>query len=189
MRTDASGRYLVTGLPNQPYYAKAWIEVDYGGEFYCLRLGMPSPGDYDAFTPEDGVVRNFQWQLTGVIEDLRNYDGYFGGEVRIFPYNITSGTTKLTFTPTAPLVDGSMIQPFTRTIDLSKEVMVYDIPLGLYDVTAVLVEADGIRTPLKVSTEYSEPIQTDSAALAFKPSGCSDGSGLERAFLYVEDPL
>jgi hypothetical protein len=80
--TDSSGRYLVTGLWNEPYYAQAWTEVDYNGERFCLRLGTPS--DYDAFTPEHGVVRNFQWQLTGVIEDLRDYDGYFGGEIRLF---------------------------------------------------------------------------------------------------------
>jgi hypothetical protein len=189
VRTDASGRYRVTGLPTQPYYAQAWIDVDYGGERYCLRLGMPRPADYDAFTPEHGVVRDFEWQLTGVIEDLRDLDAHFGGEVLVFPYNLTGGTTELTFTPTAPLVDGSTIQPFTRSLTLTRDTMVYDIPLGLYEVTAVLVEESGTRTPLKIGTQYSDSIQTDSVALTFASVGyCSNSSGISRSYLYVAKP-
>ena len=186
--TDSSGRYLVTGLWNEPYDAKAWTEVDYNGERFCLRLNS---SDYDAFTPEHGVVRDFQWQLTGVIEDLRDYDGYFGGEVRLFvDGDMRGGQVELTFTPTGPLIDGSTGQTLTRTINVNEEVMVYDIPIGTYSVTSVLLE-NGSRTPLKTGIEHSYDGyagQTDAAALAFTPAGCGNGTGADRAFLYLSSP-
>lgn len=189
--TDSSGRYLVTDLPNVPFYAKAWTEVDYNGERFCLRLGMPNPSDYDAFTPEAGVVRNFQWRLSGVIEDLRDYDGYFGGEVRLFlDGDMRGGEVELTFTPTGPLIDGSTGQTLVRTLNVNEELMVYDLPIGAYSVTSVLLE-NGSRTPLKTGTELSwdgYEGQTDAAALAFTPNGCGNGNGAERAFLYLSSP-
>lgn len=139
--TDASGRYLVTGLQSEPYYAKAWTEVDYNGERFCLRLNS---SDYDAFTPEAGGVRNFGWQLSGVIEDLRDYDGYFGGETRLFlEGDMRGGEVELTFTPTGPLIDGSAGQTFSRTLNVNEGLMVYDIPIGTYSVTSVLLENGG----------------------------------------------
>ena len=190
--TDSSGTYKVAGLIDVPYTAKAWTEVDYGGEHFCLRLGMPNASDFDSFVPSDGAVRNFQWQLTGVIEDLKDYDGYFGGEIRLFREgDMKNGTVELTFTPQGPLVDGSTVAAFTRTLNVNEDLFVYDIPLGLYTVTSVLVEADGTRTPLKTgATSASDgyATQTDAADLAFKPDGCGNGSGLERAFLYLNSP-
>lgn len=189
--TDSNGRYLVMDLPSVPYYAKAWTEVDYGGERFCLRLGMPDPSDYDSFTSEAGVVRNFQWQLSGVIEDLRNYDGYFGGEVRLFlEGDMRGGEVELTFTPTGSLIDGSAGQTLIRTINVNEELMVYDIPIGMYRVTSALLE-NGSRTPLKTGLESSwegYEGQTDAAALAFTPNGCGNGNGTERAFLYLHSP-
>jgi hypothetical protein len=189
--TDSSGRYLVTGLWTEPYYAQAWTEVDYNGERFCLRLGTPNPSDYNAFTPEHGVVRNFQWQLTGVIEDLRDYDGYFGGEVRFFlDGDMRGGEVELTFTPTGPLIDGSEGQTLTRTINVNEEYAVYDIPVGTYSVTSVLLE-NGSRTPLKTGIEHTYEGyagQTDAAALAFTPNGCGTTNGTERAFLYLSSP-
>lgn len=189
--TDSSGIYSVTDLPDVPYYAKAWTEVDFGGERFCMRLGMPSPSDYNSFSPAAGVVRNFQWQLSGVIEDLRDYDGYFGGEIRLFiEGDMKGGDVELTFTPTGPLIDGSTGQTVTKMIDVTQDLMVYDIPVGNYSVTSVLLE-NGTRTPLKTGIESSPSGyagQTDAAALRFTPSGCSNANGTERAFLYLSSP-
>jgi hypothetical protein len=198
-RTDATGRYTTTALPTVPYYAKAWTRVQYDGQEFCLRLGMPNPGDYDSFVPEVNTVRNFQWQLSGVIEDLRDLPDHFGGEIRLYTEgNMKDGLVELTFTPTAPLVDGSMGQTITRTLNVNEEYMVYDIPLGLYNVSGVLLENDGSRTLLHVGREsyysYQESIwdiyqkQTEMAALEFKPIGCSNSSGIDRAFLYLNSP-
>jgi hypothetical protein len=189
--TDVNGHYLVTDLPTVPYYAKAWTEVDYGGQRYCLRLGMLTPSDFDAFTAEAGVIRNFQWQLSGVIEDLRDYNGYFGGEIRLFlDGDMRGGVVELTFTPTGPLIDGSTGQTLMRTLNVNEEVMVYDIPVGTYRVTSVLLE-NGVRTPLKTGIESSwdgYPGQTEAADLAFTPLSCGNGNGTDRAFLYLSSP-
>lgn len=189
--TDTNGTYKATSLPNVPYYAKAWTFVEYNGENFCLRLGMPQASDYGSFTVEDGVVRNFQWQLSGVIEDLKEYEGYFGAEIRLFiDGDMKDGNVELTFTPTAPLVDGSQGQVITHKLNVNEELMVYDIPLGQYEVSGVLLE-NGTRTKLHVGTEsvmngYNE--QTETAALGFKPNGCGNASGIDRAFLYLSSP-
>src|SRR5690606_41035326 len=83
VRTDANGRYLAEGLIDVPYTAKAWAYVTYGGRQVCVRLGMDSPVDYTAFVPAQGAVKNFRWQLTGPIEDLRDLNEYFGGMLRV----------------------------------------------------------------------------------------------------------
>jgi hypothetical protein len=189
--TDANGTYRTGKLPNVPYYAKAWTFVAYNGEDFCLRLGMPKASDYGAFTVEEGVVRNFQWQLSGVIEDLKEYDGYFGAEIRLFiDGDMKDGEVELTFTPIAPLVDGSGGKVITRTLNVNEELMVYDIPLGQYEVSGVLLE-NGKRTKLRVGVESvwdGYDAQTETAALAFKPNGCGNGNGIDRAFLYLNSP-
>lgn len=189
--TDANGRYEATRLPNVPYYAKAWTFVEYNGENFCLRLGMPKASDYDSFTVEQGVVRNFQWQLRGVIEDLKEYDGYFGAEIRLFiDGDMKDGEIELTFTPTAPLVDGSEGETVTRQLNVNDDLMVYDIPLGQYEVSGVLLE-NGTRTPLHIGVESvwdGYDAQTETAALEFKPNGCGNGNGIDRAFLYLNSP-
>jgi Carboxypeptidase regulatory-like domain len=189
--TDAKGVYKMASLPNVPYYAKAWTFVEYNGENFCLRLGMPKASDYGSFTVEHGVVRNFQWQLSGVIEDLKEYDGYFGAEIRLFiDGDMKDGEVELTFTPTAPLVDGSQGQVITRKLNVNKALMVYDIPLGQYEVSGVLLE-NGTRTPLHVGAESvwdGYNAQTETAALEFNPNGCGNGNGIDRAFLYLNSP-
>lgn len=151
---------------------------------------MPNASDYDAFVPTDGVVRNFRWQLTGVIEDLRDYDGYFGGEIRIFRYgDHEGGRLELTFTPTGPVIDGSTVAPFTRTLE-PEDMMVYDVPVGEYRVTAALVGAGG-RTPLRVGTDSADyESQTESALFRFESDGgCGDSNGTSRGFLYLNSPV
>jgi hypothetical protein len=191
VRTGADGRYSATSLIDVPYYAKAWTQVQYNGQDFCLRLGMPNPGDFASFVPVHGEVRNFQWQLTGVIEDLKDYDGYFGAEIRLFlEGDMKEGLVELTFTPTAPLIDGSTGQTITRTINVNEELMVYDIPIGLYDVSGVLLE-DGSRTPLRVGMDSAWSVyndQTETAMLEFTPNGCGNGNGTDRAFLYLNSP-
>jgi hypothetical protein len=186
-RTDAEGRYTSSNLLSLPYNAKAWVRRDYNGQQFCLRLGMQNPADYDAFTPSSGVVRNFRWQLTGVIEDLRDYDGYFGGEVRVMrESDFRNGKIEFTFTPTAPLIDGSTGTTFMRTFDTKKDALVYDIPVGEYRVAATLVEQNGTRTPVKFATGIFDEDLTDTGVLTFEPSGsCGNGNGIDRSFLYV----
>jgi hypothetical protein len=184
-RTGADGRYRANGLSWVPYYAKAWTEVNYNGKRYCLRLGMPKAADFDAFTAEQGAVRNFRWQLEGVIEDLKDYDGYFGGEARVFNYGTLESGAKveLRLAPTGPLIDGSTGKVITRTVD---DGMIYDVPIGVYTVTATMVRQGGGRVPLVIGPSGSA--MTTSTTLTFDSDGsCSNSNGTKRAYLYWGD--
>lgn len=194
--TDASGRYAITDLPdNVPFYIYAWHNVNYEGQNFCLRLGMPDASDYEPFAAEEGAVRNFQWQLTGTIgtptgsED----DVHFGGNVYLDPYgDFRDGMIELTFTSTGPLIDGSAGSTFTETVNLNETDRVSDIPVGPYTVTATLVEANGNRTPLHIGTEPASHYdsQTDQAALRFTASDtCNAASGVDPLnYLFVYSP-
>jgi hypothetical protein len=126
------------------------------------------------------------------MEDLKEYDGYFGAEIRLFiDGDMKDGEVELTFTPTAPLVDGSTGETITRTLNVNEDLMVYDIPLGQYEVSGVLLE-NGTRTLLHVGMESvwdGYDAQTETAALEFKSSGgCGNSNGIDRAFLYLNSP-
>ncbi|MCA9837504.1 MAG: carboxypeptidase regulatory-like domain-containing protein [Trueperaceae bacterium] len=190
--TDITGHYKVEGLIDVPYYAKAWTEIDYNNQHFCLRLAMPNLTDYDSFVPSQGAVRNFQWQLTGAIPGLS--EGYFGGEIRLFREGDMKGAkVQLSFTPTMPLADGSTGQAFTRSLDLDEELMLYDIPLGHYQVSAVLLENSDV-IPLHVGLESSwtgYEGQTETADFGFSSSSlyCGNDNGIDRGFLYLNSPF
>jgi hypothetical protein len=191
-RTGSDGRYLATSLINVPYSAKAWTEVTYNGQRFCLRLGMPSASDYDSFVPEHGIERNFQWQLTGVIEDLSDFDGYFGGQVRIMNtgyYLDAAAAVEFTFTPTGPLIDGSTGTAFTRTLELAPTSSdLFDVPVGPYHVTAVLVGKDGSRKPLPIGPDIFDN-EHDAWELDWNSSGgCDNGSGVAWNYLWLDNP-
>lgn len=191
VRTDANGRYIAEGLLDVPYNAKAWTWVEYGGRQVCLRLGMESPTDYDSFVATHGVVRNFVMKLTGPIEDLRSLDMHFGGMIRAMyapAYSSSGGRLELTFTPLGPLVDGSTIAPFTRTIDPRHTEDVHGVPVGPYRVSVALVGQDGSRRPIRVSPDGWEN-HSDSVLVDWTGSGtCDNGSGFDWVYLYLEIP-
>ncbi len=190
VRTDANGRYLAQGLVDVPYTAKAWAYVQYGGRQLCLRLGMESPVDYDSFVPTTGAVRNFRWQLTGPIEDLRDLNEHFGGMLRVMNAGYYAGSSiELSFTPTGPRIDGSAVAPFTRTItDPARDYDVRDLPAGPYRVTATLLSPDGSRRPLRLGRDMLAPT---GEALDVDWTGdgtCSNTSGLAWAYAWLATP-
>ncbi len=190
VRTDSQGRYVASSLIDVPYNAKAWAYVQYGGRQVCLRLGMESPVDYDAFVPTAGAVRNFRWQLTGPIEDLRSLNEYFGGMLRVMNTNAYGGRGRLefTFTPTGPRIDGSAVAPFIRTIDPAREYDIYDLPVGPYRVTAALVGADGSRQPVRLGPGIFDT-GLDAIDIDWTGDGtCSNSNGLGWAYVWLNVP-
>lgn len=191
LRTDANGNYLAEGLLDVPYRAKAWTFVDYNGEQICLRLGMDSPVDYDTFVPTHGAVRNFRLQLTGPIEDLRDMKEQFGGLLSVFdawPYEGAGNRIEFTFTPTGPLIDGTMSEPFVRVVDPDRDTMIRGLPIGPYRVEATLVSSDGSRRALNVAPDsylaYGPAMNLDWTG----DGTCGNTTGLDWEYIYLETP-
>ncbi len=189
-RTDADGRYVAASLPDVPYYARAWTFVEYGGQQVCMRLGMDSDADYDSFTATNGAVRNFRMQLTGPIGDMRDaIDGHFGGAIYFFDAIDLADRgeqIEFTFTPTGPLIDGTMPEPFTRTLTTSDGNLVRGIPIGPYRLSAEVIEPGGTRRPMALALDsYGEL----AAAVDIDWTGentCSLASGFNWVDVYSE---
>ena len=152
-RTGADGRYVVRGLPaGLSHQVKAWTEVAYRGQSYCVRLAMPNDADYDAFVPSTTVVRDFRWQLTGRIPDAPA--NVFGAGVDVDTWDVsgirTGDEIEVQFTPQGPLVDGSAGSAITRVVRFGSNLAINDLPHGVYTTAATLVQ-NGVRTPLKVA--------------------------------------
>lgn len=191
VRTDAEGRYRVASLIVVPYTAKAWAEVEYGGRRICVRLGMPSPADYDTFVPVQGAVRDFRWQLTGPIEDLRSLNEHFGGMVRVMnagAYLASGARVELSFAPTGPRIDGSTVGAFARVLADARDPDVRDLPVGPYRVTAALIAADGSRRPLRLGPDIFDTGR-DAIDVDWTGDGtCTNTSGFDWVYVWLELP-
>ena len=193
-RTEADGSYAIDGLMNLGHRVRAWVELDYRGRHYCLRLGMPAKKDYYPASPAKGLVRNFRLQTSGRIPDVTWTTGggaYFGGTVRV-NRRMLDGQLELDLRPTGALIDGSAGQPIVRTVAITqgqREVDFLDIPVGPYVAKVTHVAPDGARRPLLIGP-HLDPTKTE-VAIEFPPAGdsCggSDGSGIEHTYLFTAE--
>ncbi|XXF76945.1 carboxypeptidase-like regulatory domain-containing protein [Myxococcaceae bacterium GXIMD 01537] len=193
VHTGADGRYKAESLPDVPYTVKAWKELTFNGERYCLRLGMPNVADYDTFNVRSGAVRNFRWQLTGPIETAPSSLWYFGALTRLeLTGNFGGGTLELKFTPTSTLLDGSTASTFTRSLPVGqgRSLEVIDVPVASYTVSGTLVQGSN-RRDVHIGTREAQAFaeQSDTAALVFHPEGnCVDLNGVSTPYLFVNSP-
>lgn len=152
--SGSDGKYTIQLTSIGGWKIYAWKEVEFEGNTYQVRLGMEKEADYDAFTPSNGVIRNFVWKLDGRIPDRtvskENGTGYFGGTVKFINYNSiidvmppgTDVTVKFTPAEGARYLDGSSAEGkiITRTFKIHGEVgqayYVNDIPATKYIITA-----------------------------------------------------
>jgi Carboxypeptidase regulatory-like domain len=188
--TGANGRYIFNDLPKGTYRAEAYVESKYAAATVCQRLAMPSPDDYDSFSVSQGAERNFRWQLTGKVGRERSY---FGATILIYniasdPFDDTSRAVEFRLTPSATLFDGSKAAVIVKQAPLaypSSDDGLYDVPLGLYKLTAVLITKSGGRVLLNVA-------RTDGV---FKPeidvvweseNRCGTDSGVKPFFVQLE---
>jgi hypothetical protein len=139
--TNGKGEYKVR-VPN----VGAWIvyakyTFQYAGQEYEMYM---RPDSSEGFIGNEQITRNFTWELTG--RKPLPLSGHFGGSIEIVkgigsmifdPQNIV-----FTFTPTAPLIDGSTGEVITTRCDSNN--MIEDIPMGKYRITADYHSEDGI---------------------------------------------
>ncbi|GAB3504636.1 hypothetical protein GCM10027341_35260 [Spirosoma knui] len=132
--SDADGNYRIQ-TPNGSWRATAQIRRTYNGKRYKLDLEVDNT---NAFSGEDGAIRNFQWKLSG--ENPDNPGSFFGGSVDVSneigkgPYDPEN--IEFTFTPVGPLIDGSAGKPVVYRYDTYYG-RIPDVPIGRYKITAV----------------------------------------------------
>jgi hypothetical protein len=196
--TNAEGKYTSPTLPLGGFKVVAWATIPYQGQDYTLRMGMPQASDYDYFDPKDGVVRNFEWQISGRIPDRAAADagGYFGAALELM-----SGTGSIwdermnpgdkvyvTLKPTSPLIDGSIGEVIERSFTIKSgndTYLLLDIPTGQYEISCVRVTPENYQEQLLIGT-FSE--QWASAVITFQPGEYGIGtyeSGVKRLSLYM----
>lgn len=136
--TNAEGYYRIQ-VPQGSWRVYAEITITYNGRrFKKIEL---DPDNADSFAGSDGVVRNFQWKLTG--EKPEPLVGFYGGLANLF--NNPNGNMydveniEFTFTPDGPLIDGSagaVIKTKCGAPRSETYSKINDIPMGRYIVTA-----------------------------------------------------
>jgi hypothetical protein len=176
--TTADGTYDAA-LPDGLYGVLADYTTTYTGrqyrEFMSPDDGINGDKVHDS---RKGYVKNFTWKISGEIPgvpfvagEAHHYGGYvdLGNQAQYNEANrepqlpegepIPLGSTvEIRLTPDGPLLDGSQGQVVTRTHVIgetfwyNKTYDLMDIPLGRYTVSAVLIEANGNRRNLRVST-------------------------------------
>lgn len=196
--TNAAGKYTSPTLPQGGFKVVAWATIPYLGRDYTLRMGMPEASDYDYFNPEEGVTRNFKWQISGRIPDRAAADagGYFGaalelmnGTGSIWDERMNPGDqVYVTLKPTSALIDGSTGRVIERSFTIQSgndTYLLLDIPTGQYEISCIRVTPENYQEQLLIGT-FSQ--QWGSAIITFQPGSYGVGtyeSGIERMSLYM----
>jgi len=184
-RTGPDGRYKAEGLLNIPYNTFAWYKVTYRDKTLCMRVAPVALNQYDSFVPKDGVARDFKLRISGPIDDRG--DTFYGGQIRVFIQEIPRDSTiAVTFEPLGPLADGSVGKTIVRTM---KDMMMDDIPVGGYRVTAQIQEPGGRKRAARLSRKsFTMDVAAEAIVEWESKDSCigSFGSGLDRLFLYIQ---
>jgi hypothetical protein len=184
-RTAEDGRYRAEGLLTIPYNAFAWYKTTYRDKTLCLRVAPAKVNQYDSFLPTDGAVRDFKLRIAGPIDDRD--DIYYGGQVRVFYQGIgRDASVEVKFEPLGPLADGSTGKTLVRT---PKDMMIEDVPVGGYRVTAQITEANGRTRPARLSRKNHDAGVAPEVTMEWESKdSCigSFGNGLDRAYLYIQ---
>jgi hypothetical protein len=136
--SDANGYYRVQ-VPAGSWRVYARISVTYNGKTFD-KIDL-HPDNANSFSGPDGTICNFKWKLTG--EKPLPLGGYYGGSVNLYNdpnsdlYDVEN--IEFTFTPAAPLIDGSSGEVIKAKSGLPLTPLfkkIEDLPIGRYTVTA-----------------------------------------------------
>ncbi|MFD1143480.1 carboxypeptidase-like regulatory domain-containing protein [Larkinella insperata] len=136
--TDAQGNYrfkVPTGIAEGSYTLSGSLTVKYHNRNYRMALYQE---DTRAFSPYEGVVRNFVFRLTGkrTADDTETATP-LGATLEVYHdvNNLVFENIELTLEPEGPLVDGSTGKKIV-TMMPQGDYHVKDIPLGKYKISA-----------------------------------------------------
>lgn len=181
-RTDEEGRYKAEGLLTIPYNTYAWYKMTYRDKTLCMRVAPAKVSQYDSFVPTDGVVRDFKLRIAGLIDDRDNF--YYGGQVRVFYQGFgRDANVQVKFEPLGPLADGSVGKTLVRS---PKDMMIEDIPVGAYRVTASITEGGRTRQARLGRKNYDATAEVTMEWESKDSCIGSFGNGLDRAYLYIQ---
>ncbi len=165
-KTNAAGQYAIK-LPRGNFHMGWALQpVSFAGMNYFLPLS-PTDGEIDDADSAAGIVENFVLKISGRItpqSDPKSDLSYYGGSVAILGGALENGSTftgysyrfpegssiVLTLKPQGPLIDGSAGKTLTLRQPASAGRFL-DFPIGKYEVTAELINADGTSQPLRVA--------------------------------------
>ncbi len=196
--TNSAGHYQSIPLNPQanPYYVIAYKEVTYHGRTYCLRMAGVGHDFKDAFNASAGVVRDFRWSLTGPSDMPRdNIGSHFWGAWLGFDNTSTEDAKfvdweaqlQITLTPDGPLIDGSTGKTIVTNVRMADGVQ--DIPAGYYKVSAALVNPDGTKSPLKISTSNEAEDLTDTTTVLFRGfESCGHSGTFVKTTVWISRP-
>ncbi len=188
--TQANGSYAVTLPSANQWSATGSIVRSYNGATYCLPLAIDNT---NSFSSTDASVRNFTWELSGVIagQIADTYaSSYFGASLNVvYSSNVNFDLTlvRVDFVPSGPLVDGSAGTAFSATVGSWASSYIGDIPLGRYVVSAVYTGTGG-PTQLGVSTASSTGPLFNAVTVDFPPDPGGSCTLEPSATLYVVGP-
>ena len=203
--SGADGGYRYT-VPRGLYEVLGQATIEFDGQSYVFDL-EPADGRCDQQMSDDGIVKDLVLRLTGLKPCRRdalpdNYLSYNGAAIQLFGRmtgnHSPDAVVEYTLEPIGPLADGSSGRTLTmkRTIpDLSTSAgpidstwILYDIPLAKYRVTAALLEQDGRRVELFVST-LTVPAPTTSVDISFDARKVLGGYTVPQVSTYDEPEL
>jgi len=165
--SDENGRYSLRVAAGR-YTITAFTEPIYQGRRWRLPLHPTDNKENEvAVDAQNGVRKNFRWQLSGAFPHYdpdKDYD-YYGGRIHVktpsgsdqYPTVPDETTVSFTLRPTGRLIDGSegRALTFTRTVGdvrgATRGVLansLNDIPIGSYTVRATMTLPHGHPLPL-----------------------------------------
>jgi len=169
-KTDATGMYAVK-LPAGNFrlgWAHYFTDAP-AGPSYALPL-HPLDGSNDDQDSAPGIVENCVLKINGRVSPKNDADSdlsYYGGNITVeggplengnfldgYNYKFPDGSSvEFTLAPQGKLADGSTGQTLVLRRPIARGYIgeFMDVPIGAYEVTARLIDADGKATPLRIA--------------------------------------
>jgi hypothetical protein len=181
--TDRNGVYRAQ-VPLGHYNVDGFLEVRYAGEVYKELWLDRTDGSCERVMSDRGLVRHFQFRLTGLKRCINNPDpeleaSYYGAHVNVSaPWLPADARVTFTLTPRGPLADGSTGRAITMT-RTGAELMrsggsvgansaLHDIPLGQYRLAASVRYANGTQQPLQIQLRDEGRVAGEAADIVFR---------------------